>query len=351
MRTATQLAFDMTEMGWLPDPIIRAGIRHLVRNRKNEIQRGCEDRVRSTQAFLEAMDRAEVAPLPERANEQHYELPPEFFSLVLGPHRKYSGCWWPSGVETLADAEAAALQATCDRAELFDGARILELGCGWGSLTLWMAAHFPQAEITAVSNSKPQRRFVLAEAEKHGLTNIDVITADMNDFDTERRFERVVSVEMFEHMRNYRELYRRVLDWLDPGGKFFMHIFCHRSVPYAFEAVDDTDWMSRHFFSGGIMPSDDLPLRFQDHLRCLRQWRWNGGHYERTANAWLANMDHNRAAVRSVLRDAYGEDNVQRWWMRWRMFFAACAELFGCNDGEEWWVSHYLFERPDGPGQ
>lgn len=347
MRTATQFAFDMTERGWIPDVIIRAGIRHLVRSRQQEIRQSCELRVRDTQQFLASMNAAAIAPIPEIANEQHYELPPEFFSLVLGPHRKYSSCWWPVGAETLADAESAALTSTCQHAQLFDGARILELGCGWGSLTLWMAEHYPSATITAVSNSAPQRTFVLGEAAKRGLRNVEVITADMNEFHTPRAFDRVVSVEMFEHMRNYRELYRRVYDWLVPGGRFFMHIFCHSTVPYAFEVVDDTDWMSKHFFSGGIMPSDDLPLRFQEHLRCIDQWRWNGGHYERTANAWLANMDKNRAAVRAVLAEAYGESEVQRWWMRWRMFFAACAELFGCNGGEEWWVSHYLFERPN----
>jgi cyclopropane-fatty-acyl-phospholipid synthase len=243
------------------------------------------------------------------------------------------------------------LDLTCDRADLADGMDILELGCGWGSLTLWMAENYPNSTITAVSNSAGQREYILAEATRRGLSNVGVLTRDMNDFHIDQRFDRVVSVEMFEHMRNYRELFRRVAGWLRDEGRFFMHIFCHRSTPYEFVDRGPGDWMSRYFFSGGIMPSDDLPLHFQDHLALERRWRLDGRHYEKTANAWLANMDARRDDVTAILGRVYGDDQVQRWWMRWRMFFMACAELFGYEDGQQWWVGHYLFRRRPGTAE
>ncbi len=346
MSAAQQRALGWVEQGLVPDPVVRAGIRRLLLQRLDEIDAASADAAaRRTEAFIEMMDAGPVAPLPEKANEQHYEVPAEFFAEVLGAQRKYSSCYWPRGVDTLEQAEIAALEATCERAGIVDGMRILELGCGWGSLTLWIASRYPQSTVTAVSNSQGQREYIEDEAGRRGLTNLRVITADMNDFATDERFDRVVSLEMFEHMRNYRELFARVHDWLEPGGRFFMHIFCHRLVPYEFVDRDASDWMSRYFFSGGIMPSDPLPARFQDHLRLVRQWRWDGRHYEKTLNAWLARMDQRKARVMPILERANGAD-ASLWWVRWRLFFMACAELFGYRDGQEWWVSHYLFERP-----
>ncbi len=347
MNAAAQLAIDLTERGWVPDAVIRRGVRQLVRDRLREIRAGdCEASAAEARDFVAHMDAAQIAPLPEKANEQHYEVPPEFFSLVLGRHGKYSACFWPEGVDTLDAAEEAALAATVERAGIADGMRVLELGCGWGSLTLYMASRFPECRITAVSNSAPQRAHILEQARRRGIANVEVITADMNEFDIDRQFDRIVSVEMFEHMRNYRELFRRVHGWLVPGGRFFMHIFCHRNAPYAFEDNGPSDWMSRYFFSGGIMPCDDLPLRFQDHLKLKDLWRWSGTHYQRTANAWLANMDRRRDQIWPILERAYGEGEALRWWVRWRLFFIACAELFGYDHGQQWWVSHDLFERP-----
>jgi cyclopropane-fatty-acyl-phospholipid synthase len=347
MNTAAQIAIDFTERGWVPDAVIRRGIRQLVRDRLREIRADdCELNAAEAREFVAHMDDAVIAPLAEKANEQHYELPAEFFGHVLGRQRKYSCCYWPASAQTLESAEEAALHITAERAELADGMRILELGCGWGSLTLWMASRYPKSEVTAVSNSSSQRQYIHEQARRRGLSNLRVITADMNDFDTDNGFDRVVSVEMFEHMRNYRELFRRVSTWLEPGGKFFMHIFCHRSAPYAFEDNGPSDWMSRYFFSGGIMPCDDLPLRFQEHLKFSNLWRWSGKHYERTANAWLKNMDRRRELIWPILERTYGGDEALRWWIRWRLFFIACAELFGYEHGQQWWVSHYLFETP-----
>jgi len=324
---------------------VRAGIRRLLRARLVEI--GANDPAAAavqTERFVGAMRSAPIALVPHLANEQHYEVPSAFFAHVLGRRRKYSSAWWPEGVTDLDAAEEAALAATAERAGLADGQRILELGCGWGSLTLWMAEHYPLAEITAVSNSRSQRAHIEAEVRRRGLTNVRVITADVAELAAAERFDRVVSVEMFEHLRNWPEMFRRVAGWLEPSGRFFMHVFVHRGTPYSFDVRDDGDWMARHFFSGGMMPSDDLALRCQDDLALVARWRWNGTHYARTAAAWLANMDERREAVWPILAQTYGAERAELWWVRWRLFFMSCAELFNHDRGREWWVAHYLFE-------
>ena len=333
------------EEGLIPDRVIRAGIRRLNRRRLEDIHADDQEySCRELAAFVEEMRVSEIAPVPELANEQHYEVPAEFFGLVMGDHRKYSSCYWTDETLSLSHAEAEALRLTCLHAEIEDGMQILDLGCGWGSLSLWIAAHYPASRVVSVSNSNSQREYITAQAKDRGLENLSVITCDMNDFDTELRFDRVVSVEMFEHMRNYQELYRRISTWLQPGGKFFKHIFCHRSCAYEFVDQGPSDWMSRHFFSGGIMPSDDLPLRFQNDLQLVNQWRWNGRHYEKTANAWLENMDANKSEIMKIMSSTYGPGDAGKWFMRWRIFFMACAELFAHGEGREWYVSHYLFE-------
>ena len=345
--TAGRLAISWVEQGLVPDAVVRGGIRRLCEERLRDL--ACDDAERAvaiTESFVRAMREAPTAPLPELANSQHYEVPAEFFRLALGPRRKYSSAWWPDGVDSLAQAEERALQATCERAELADGQHILELGCGWGSLTLYMAQRYPGSRILAVSNSRSQREHIEAEARRRGLANVGVITADMNDFTSGVAFDRVVSVEMFEHMRNWESLFARVHDWLLPGGRLFMHVFCHRATPYAFEERDASDWMSRHFFSGGMMPSDGLALRVSGALRLVERWRWDGTHYEKTANAWLHNLDAAREEAMAVLGRVYGPGEAARWVQRWRLFFMACAELFGYRNGQEWCVSHYLFERP-----
>lgn len=346
MTSPVTFALKLAEKGYLSDALIRKGIQRLCKSRLQEIsEQDCEQAQSSLVQFVQAMARAEIAPLPEKANAQHYEVPANFYQYCLGRNRKYSSCFWLPDTRTLDEAEQLALTQTCAHAQLQDGQHILELGCGWGSLTLWMASHYPQAQITGVSNSASQREYIMSQAKARGLSNIHILTADMNVFDTEQTYDRIVSVEMFEHMRNYQVLYGKVARWLKPGGLFFKHIFVHRYTPYAFDGKAEDDWMSQYFFSGGMMPSDDLPLYFQDDLKLVDKWRWDGTHYEKTANAWLQLMDQNHQALTPVLASIYGQADAEMWRQRWRIFFMACAELFGYNHGQTWWVSHYLFAK------
>jgi cyclopropane-fatty-acyl-phospholipid synthase len=347
MTTATQRVIGWVEQGLVPDAVIRQAIRRLLAQRLQEIGAAdCAAAAEQAERVVRQMDEGPIALVPELANAQHYEVPAAFYQQVLGPRRKYSGCYWGGGIRDLAQAESQALEMTCAHAGLADGQEILELGCGWGSLSLWMAERYPGARITAVSNSQSQRAYIEARAEAGGLSNLRVITADMNVFASEQCFDRVVSVEMFEHMRNWRVLFERIRGWLRPEGRFLLHVFCHRSTPYFYQDQGPSDWMGRHFFGGGLMPSDDLPLRFQDGLVLRQRWRWDGRHYEQTLNAWLANMDARRSTILPILAETYGRESAERWWQRWRIFFMACAELFGTDKGQQWWVSHYLFERP-----
>ena len=336
----------LAERGLVPDALLRAGIRKMCAARlRDEHADDPDAAARRNAALIAELRQSPVAIHTDAANRQHYELPPAFFTRCLGPRLKYSGCYYPTGNETLAQAEEAMLALYCERAALADGQEILELGCGWGSLTLWMAGHYPNARITAVSNSAPQRAFIEAQCRERGFANVRVITCDVNRLELPAsNFDRCVSVEMFEHMRNYATLLGRIGGWLRPGGKLFVHIFCHRTLLYPFETAGDDNWMGRHFFTGGLMPAADTLLWFQDALRIEDRWLVDGTHYERTANHWLENQDARHDEVMAILREAYG-DAAKLWFQRWRMFWMACAELFGYDHGREWMVAHYRFTK------
>ena len=336
---------ELAEKGIIPDYFIRQGIVRNCENRlKNENVSNTEQVSSKKQIWIEQMKESPIALVPEKANEQHYEVPPAFFENVLGKHLKYSSGYWPDGVNSLDESEESMLELSFERAQLADGDSILELGCGWGSLTCYMASKLPNSKITAVSNSKDQKEHILNRCKNQGLDNIEVITADMNDFETQNKYDRVVSIEMFEHMRNYKKLLSKISSWLNDDGKLFIHIFTHQSVVYPFENQGEADWMAREFFSGGMMPSHDLLLHFQDDLIIDDVWSMLGTHYEKTSLAWVNKMDANKDSIMKIFLKTYGDD-AKLWFQRWRIFFMSCEKLFGYNNGSEWGVSHYRFNK------
>ena len=336
---------ELAEKGIIPDYFIRQGIVRNCENRlKNENVSNTEKVSIKKQIWIEQMKESPIALVPEKANEQHYEVPPAFFENVLGKHLKYSSGYWPDGVNSLDESEESMLELSFERAQLADGDSILELGCGWGSLTCYMASKLPNSKITAVSNSKDQKEHILNRCKNQGLDNIEVITADMNDFETKDKYDRVVSIEMFEHMRNYKKLLSKISSWLNDDGKLFIHIFTHQSVVYPFENQGEADWMAREFFSGGMMPSHDLLLHFQDDLIIDDVWSMLGTHYEKTSLAWVNKMDANKDSIMKIFLKTYGDD-AKLWFQRWRIFFMSCEKLFGYNNGSEWGVSHYRFNK------
>ena len=336
---------ELAEKGIIPDYFIRQGIVRNCENRlNNENVSNIEKVSFKKQSWIQQMKESPIALVPEKANEQHYEVPPAFFENVLGKHLKYSSGYWPDGVNSLDESEESMLELSFERAQLTDGDSILELGCGWGSLTCYMASKLPNSKITAVSNSKDQKEHILNRCKNQGLDNIEVITADMNDFETENKYDRVVSIEMFEHMRNYKKLLSKVSSWLNDDGKLFIHIFTHQSVVYPFENQGEADWMAREFFSGGMMPSHDLLLHFQDDLIIDDVWSMLGTHYEKTSLAWVNKMDANKDSIMKIFLKTYGDD-AKLWFQRWRIFFMSCEKLFGYNNGSEWGVSHYRFNK------
>ena len=337
---------NFLEKDLVPDFLIRIGIRRICAQRLKEETVGDMDMQHDKfMEFVKLLKQSPIAVETNAANEQHYELPTKFFQLVLGKHLKYSSGYWKDGVTSFDQSEEDMLNLTCERAALKNGQDILECGCGWGSLSLFMAKKFPDSTITGVSNSRTQKLFIDEQARKRGITNLTIITADMNVFQTTKTFDRIVSVEMFEHMRNYQSLLEKLSGFLRDDGKMFIHIFTHYYLSYLYEVKSEMDWMAKYFFSGGIMPSDHLLLYFPDHFKIEKHWRVNGMHYSKTSEAWLSKMDHHKSEIMPLFEATYGKDQAVKWWVYWRLFFMACAELFGYNKGQEWMVSHYLFEK------
>ncbi len=332
----------LLEKNLLPDRLVRFGIRRLLKQRIKD-----ETTTYNREAYVADLKTRALAEQTTAANEQHYEVPTPFYQYCLGRRLKYSGCYYATEQDTLDQAELHMLALYAVRAQLADGQHILELGCGWGSLCLYNAEKFPNAKITAISNSRTQKEYIDTEARKRGISNLRIITCDINTFDiTAGQFDRVVSVEMFEHLKNYELLFKNIARWLKPGGLLFTHIFTHSRFSYHFVARDASDWMSRYFFTGGQMPAHDLFMQFQDDLKLVSDWKVNGRHYQQTAEHWLKNMDAHRDEIMSLFRDTYGPDQATKWWAYWRTFYMSCAELWGYQGGNEWLVSHYLFRKP-----
>jgi cyclopropane-fatty-acyl-phospholipid synthase len=332
--------------GRIPDCLIRTVLRfRLSQTLRRRYRASIEERTAEKQALIQKLRRSPIAIHTNDPNEQHYEVPSAFFELVLGKRLKYSCCYWPAGLTTLDEAEEAMLRLTCDRAQIEDGLEILDLGCGWGSLSLWIGQQFPSSHIVAVSNSHTQRNYIERRCRELDLHNIEVITADVVGFEAGRKFDRVLSVEMFEHMKNYEQLLARIASWLKPGGLLFVHIFSHREFAYEFDARDPQDWMAQTFFTGGTMPSDDLLLHFKRDLTVVTHWCLDDGNYARTLRAWLANLDARQLEVREIMSTVYGRDNETRWLVNWRLFFLVCSEVWNLRLGHEYLVSHYLFQK------
>jgi cyclopropane-fatty-acyl-phospholipid synthase len=342
--------YDLLATGIVPESVIRIGIRQMLRQKLQELDlQYSASSARKTRSFAEELKTMPVALHVQDANRQHYEVPAAFFENVLGPHMKYSCCLWSNACDvaessSLALAESRMLDLTIERARLVSGEDVLDLGCGWGSFSLYAAAKFPRSRFTALSNSRSQADFIRQRARDAGLKNVQVITADISDFDMDKQFDRIVSIEMFEHAKNYQALLAKVAGWLREDGTLFVHIFSHTKFAYHFGEAED-DWLAKYFFTGGTMPSDDLLSYFQDDLKIVNHWRVNGIHYQKTAEAWLRNMQDNKASIMKIIEETYGIQQSRRWWIYWRLFFLACAELWGFQSGAQWIVSHYLFEK------
>mgnify|MGYP006280431995 FL=1 len=332
--------------GLVPDPLLRLALRMVTARKIRQLDRLPQEvQENRRQALFNTLENSPIAIHTDLPNVQHYEVPPAFFQLVLGDRLKYSCCLWPEGVDTLEEAEESMLELTCQRGDLKDGMTVLDLGCGWGSLSLWIAENYPACRVLALSNSRDQIGFILDQARARGYQHLQAQVMDVNQLELNQTFDRVFSIEMFEHMKNYRLLMGKISRLLSPQGKLFVHLFSHRLFAYEYDAEDENNWMAQTFFTGGTMPSDDLLLHYQQQLQLLNHWRVSGIHYQRTLRAWRERMESRRELVREVLAGTYGPEQVQRWWCNWRLFFLACEETWGYREGREYLVTHYLFQK------
>ncbi len=339
-------AIKLIEKGLLPDTLVRSGIKRLCEQRlKEQYANDCEQQAEQYHQFWQGLKQSQIAIKTQQANEQHYEVPTEFFKYALGKNLKYSSCFWEQRISDLTQAEEKMLELYCERGNFSDGQKILELGCGWGSLSLYLAKKYPKSQILGISNSITQGQYITQQANLLGLNNLKIVTQDINQFDSVEEFDRIISIEMFEHVRNYQELFSKISSWLKSDGQLFLHVFCHRYLMYPYEEEGEDNWMGRYFFSGGQMPAADTFLLFQQDLQLDKRWLINGQHYEKTSNAWLANMDKHREEIMPIFEKTYGKDFAPVWFQRWRIFFMACAELFGYAKGNEWMVAHYRFVK------
>jgi cyclopropane-fatty-acyl-phospholipid synthase len=337
---------SLLEKDKIPDVLLRFGIKQLLKRRlRDEKKENPQVQKQHLMLLVDELKKSPIAVHTRAANEQHYEVPTEFYQYCLGPYLKYSCGFWNEGVSDIETSERDMLELSCERAQLKHGQQVLELGCGWGSLSLYMSAKYPDSNFTVVSNSRTQKIYIDGEAKKRGLKNLEVITCDINEFNTDKKFDRVVSIEMFEHLRNYQLLFSKIASWLRDDGKMFVHVFTHQEYAYKFEVKDESDWMSKYFFTGGIMPSNNLFSYFNEDLVIKTQWIVNGLHYSKTSEAWLRNMDAHKNEIMPLFEKTYGKENALKWWVYWRIFYMACAELWGYNKGEEWMVCHYLFVK------
>lgn len=343
---ALRMSMSALQRNVIPDVLLRWGVRKLLEGRLQDItQPTLEAHMHHLLAFVQSLKEMPIAVNTEDANAQHYEVPTEFYQLVLGKRLKYSSAYFPEKNSTLDEAEEAMFAMYAKRAQLKDGQSVLDVGCGWGSLSMYIAEKFPNSTVTGVSNSETQKAFITEECRKRGLSNVTIITCDMNVFNADNTYDRILSIEMFEHMKNYEKLLKKISSWLKPDGLLFIHIFVHKSSPYHFEDQGEDDWMSRNFFTGGTMPSNDLLLYFQDDVSIVNQWFVNGTHYARTSEAWLVKMDTQLNLIRPIFVKTYGEGEATKWVANWRTFFIAVAEMFAYRNGEEWGVGHYLFKK------
>lgn len=334
------------EKNKIPDSLIRFAIGQQLKNKlKIENREGEKSQQLYFQNLLKALSQGPIAINTRDANEQHYEVPTEFYRLVLGPRLKYSSGYWPHEKATFEESEVEMLKLYSDRAQLQNGQKMLELGCGWGSLSLYLAETYSDSEIVGVSNSSTQKIFIETQIKERGLKNLKIITCDINEFDLDKKFDRVLSIEMFEHMRNYKKLFKKTADLLNDEGLLFVHVFSHKKFAYPYESDNPNNWMARYFFTGGMMPSEEIFCYFQEDMNLQKRWRVNGQHYQKTCEAWLGKMDLNEDQVMSIFKKTYGASNALKWWVYWRIFFMACAELFGYEKGNQWAVTHYLFSK------